>query len=123
MLFADAAQSGYHRAERARNFLDREHIADSAEAYLAFEDVERSPPRSDRKHGFQWGSSVEAYNFPTASLIAQGNHGVYDGGAVGRVAAADKANSRGYDKSRRYAPGLDQRHHFLAAELAAVDSH
>ena len=32
---------GTSRAERAQNFLDREHIASIVEAYRAFEDVER----------------------------------------------------------------------------------
>jgi len=41
VLFVDAAQPGYYRAERAHNFLDREHIASIVEAYRAFEDVER----------------------------------------------------------------------------------
>ena len=41
VLFVDAAQPGYFRAERAQNFLDREHIAGIVGAYRAFEDVER----------------------------------------------------------------------------------
>ena len=41
VLFVDAAQPGYFRAERAHNFLDREHIAGIVEAYRAFGDVER----------------------------------------------------------------------------------
>ena len=41
VLFVDAAQTGYYRAERAQNFLDREHIAGIVAAYRAFEDVER----------------------------------------------------------------------------------
>ena len=41
VLFVDAAQPGYFRAERAQNFLDREHIASIVEAYRTFEDVER----------------------------------------------------------------------------------
>ena len=41
VLFVDAAQQGYFRAERAQNFLDPEHIASVVEAYRAFEDVGR----------------------------------------------------------------------------------
>jgi type I restriction enzyme M protein len=41
VLFADAAQPGYFRAERAQNFLDEKHIAGIVGAYRAFEDVER----------------------------------------------------------------------------------
>ena len=41
VLFVDAAQPGYFRAERAQNFLDPEHIASVVEAYRAFEDVDR----------------------------------------------------------------------------------
>ena len=41
VLFVDAAQPGYYRAERAHNFLDRKHIIGIVEAYRAFEDVER----------------------------------------------------------------------------------
>ena len=41
VLFVDAAQPGYFRAERALNFLDREHIAGIVAAYSALEDVER----------------------------------------------------------------------------------
>ena len=41
VLFVDAAQQGYFRAERAQNFLDKEHIASVVEAYRAFEDVDR----------------------------------------------------------------------------------
>ena len=41
VLFVDAAQPGYFRAERAQNFLDKEHIAGIVEAYRAFEDIER----------------------------------------------------------------------------------
>ena len=41
VLFADAAQPGYYRAERAQNFLDREHFAGIVAAYQDFEDVER----------------------------------------------------------------------------------
>ncbi len=40
-LFIDANQEGYFRSGKARNFLDPEHIAKIAEAYHAFEDVER----------------------------------------------------------------------------------
>ena len=41
LLFVDAAQPGYFRAERAQNFLDQEHIASIIESYRAFKDVER----------------------------------------------------------------------------------
>ena len=41
VLFVDAAQPGYYRAERAQNFLDREHITSIVAAYRAFEYVER----------------------------------------------------------------------------------
>ena len=41
VLFVDAAQPGYYRAERAQNFLDREHIASIVAAFRAFADVER----------------------------------------------------------------------------------
>ena len=41
VLFVDAAQEGYFRKEKARNFIDREHIAKIVEAYEGFEDVER----------------------------------------------------------------------------------
>ena len=41
VLFEDAAQAGYFRAERAHNFLDPEHIVGIVEAYRAFEDVDR----------------------------------------------------------------------------------
>ncbi len=41
MLFVDAAQQGYYRAERAQNFLDEKHIASIVAACRTFEDVER----------------------------------------------------------------------------------
>ena len=41
VLFVDAAQPGYFRAERAQNFLDKEHIASIVDACRAFEDAER----------------------------------------------------------------------------------
>ena len=41
VLFVEAAQPGYFRAERAHNFLDNEHIAAIVAAYRAFEDVDR----------------------------------------------------------------------------------
>ena len=41
VLFIDANQDGYFRSGKARNFLDPEHIAEIAEAYHAFEEVER----------------------------------------------------------------------------------
>ena len=41
VLFVDAAQPGYFRAERAQNFLDEKHIASIVAAYRAYEDVER----------------------------------------------------------------------------------
>ena len=41
VLFVDAAQPGYYRAELAQNFLDKEHIAGIVAACRAFEDVER----------------------------------------------------------------------------------
>ena len=37
----DANQPGYYRAERAQNFLDREHIASIVETYRAFGDIKR----------------------------------------------------------------------------------
>ncbi len=40
-LFVDAAQEGCFRQGKARNFIDREHVAKIVEAYRAFEDVER----------------------------------------------------------------------------------
>ena len=41
VLFVDAAQKGYCRQEKARNYIDREHIDGIVEAYQAFENVER----------------------------------------------------------------------------------
>ena len=41
VLFVDAAQEGYFRQGKARNYIDREHIDKIVEAYTAFEDVER----------------------------------------------------------------------------------
>ena len=41
VLFVDAAQAGYYRQEKARNYIDREHIDRIVEAYQSFEDVER----------------------------------------------------------------------------------
>ena len=41
VLFVDAAQEGYFRQDKAKNFLDPEHIAKIVKAYQAFEDVER----------------------------------------------------------------------------------
>ena len=41
VLFVDAAQEGYFRQGKARNYIDREHIARIVEAYRAFEDVDR----------------------------------------------------------------------------------
>ena len=41
VLFVDAAQPEYFRAQRAQNYLDKEHIASIVEAYRAFEVVER----------------------------------------------------------------------------------
>ena len=41
VLFMDAAQQGYYRQGKARNFIDREHIDRIVQAYTAFEDVER----------------------------------------------------------------------------------
>ena len=41
VLFVDAAQEGYFRQGKARNFIDPEHIKKIVEAYTAFEDVER----------------------------------------------------------------------------------
>ena len=41
VLFVDAAQQGYFRQGKARNFIDREHIDRIVHAYTAFEDVER----------------------------------------------------------------------------------
>ena len=39
VLFVDAAQEGYFRQGRARNYLDREHIQAIVKAYQGFEDV------------------------------------------------------------------------------------
>ena len=41
VLFIDAAQEGYFRQGKARNFLDPEHIRTIAAAYRDFEEVER----------------------------------------------------------------------------------
>ncbi len=41
VLFIDAAQEGYFRQGKARNFIDREHIDKIVETYNAFEDVDR----------------------------------------------------------------------------------
>ena len=41
VLFIDAAQEGYFRQGKAQNHLDEEHIQKIAEAYAAFEDVDR----------------------------------------------------------------------------------
>ena len=41
MLFVDAAQEGSFRQGKARNYIDKEHIARIVEAYTAFEDVDR----------------------------------------------------------------------------------
>ena len=41
VLFVDAAQEGYFRQGKARNFIDREHIDKMVEAYDAFESVDR----------------------------------------------------------------------------------
>ena len=41
VLFVDAAQPAYYRADRAQSFLDREHITSIVEAYKGFDDVER----------------------------------------------------------------------------------
>ena len=41
VLFIDAAQEGYFRQGKAQNHLDEEHIQKIAEAYSAFEDVDR----------------------------------------------------------------------------------
>ena len=41
VLFVDAAQEGYFRQEKARNFIDREHIDKMVEAYQTFEGVDR----------------------------------------------------------------------------------
>lgn len=41
ILFVDAAQPGHFREGKARNYLDREHIAAIVEAYNKFQDMER----------------------------------------------------------------------------------
>jgi len=41
VLFIDAAQEGYFRQGKARNYLDREHIVKIVEAYQTFEEIER----------------------------------------------------------------------------------
>ncbi len=41
VLFIDAAQPGYFRAGKAKNYLDREHITKVVEAFQAYQDVER----------------------------------------------------------------------------------
>ena len=41
VLFVDAAQAGYYRPGKARNFLDREHIDSIVSAFQGYEDVER----------------------------------------------------------------------------------
>ena len=41
LLFVDAAQEGYFRQGKARNFIDREHIDKIVQTYEAFEDVDR----------------------------------------------------------------------------------
>ena len=41
VLFVDAAQEGYFRPGKAQNYIDPEHIEKIAEAYRAFEDVDR----------------------------------------------------------------------------------
>ena len=41
VLFIDAAQEGYFRQGKARNFIDREHIDRIVQTYEAFEDVDR----------------------------------------------------------------------------------
>ena len=41
VLFVDAAQDGSFRQDKARNFIDPEHIARIVETYQAFEDVDR----------------------------------------------------------------------------------
>ena len=41
VLFIDAAQKGYFRQGKAQNHLDEEHVHKIAEAYAAFEDVDR----------------------------------------------------------------------------------
>ena len=41
LLFVDAAQEGYFRQGKARNYIDPEHIDKIVEAYRAFADVER----------------------------------------------------------------------------------
>ena len=41
VLFIDAAQEGYFRQGKARNFIDSEHIDRIVEAYRGFQDIER----------------------------------------------------------------------------------
>ena len=41
VLFVDAAQNGYFRAERAHNYLDQEHIDAMVAAFDGFEDIDR----------------------------------------------------------------------------------
>ena len=41
VLFVDAAQEGGFRPGKARNFIDKEHIARIVDAYNAFEDIDR----------------------------------------------------------------------------------
>ena len=41
VLFIDADQEGYFRQEKARNYLDREHLGKIAAAYRNFEEVDR----------------------------------------------------------------------------------
>ena len=41
VLFVDASQEGSFRQGKARNYIDKEHVARIVEAYEAFEDVER----------------------------------------------------------------------------------
>ena len=41
LLFVDAAQEGCFRQGKARNYLDREHIAQIVETYRTFRDVDR----------------------------------------------------------------------------------
>ena len=49
VLFVDAAQEGYFRQGKARNFIDREHIDKMVEAYEAFESVDRFAHVADRE--------------------------------------------------------------------------
>ncbi len=46
-LFIDAAQPGYFRAGKARNFLDPEHVTGIVDAFRGFEDVDRFAHVSD----------------------------------------------------------------------------